>query len=281
METGQNFMTLKSNNSIQDILNKELSIQISLNGLSFCILNTETNTITTLKHIAVVKKQTPFELLDTLKHLFNTEQTLHEKFSKVTVIHVNELSTLVPKALFNENAIADYLKLNTKILKTDFITFDELLINDSVNVYIPYININNYIYDTFGSFEYKHFSSVLIEHILSIEKHSKTSKLYVNVAKTHFEIIAIDSGDLILYNTFNYNTEDDFIYYILFTIEQLNYNPELIDLIFIGDITKEHKLYDVVYKYIRNVSFGNRYDTYNYTELPSTSYSDFTLIKSL
>jgi len=274
-------MTLKNNNSIQDLSNKELSIQISLNGLSFCILNTDTNTITMLKNIAIVKKQTPSDLLDTLKHLFKTELSLHEEFNKVTVIHVNELSTLVPKALFNENAIADYLKLNTKILKNDFITFDELFINDSVNVYVPYININNYIYETFGSFEYKHFSSILIEQILSIEKHSKTAKLYINVSKTHFEIIAIDSGALILYNSFNYNTTEDFIYYILFTVEQLNYNPELIDLIFIGDISKEHELYKVVYKYIRNIGFGNRYDSYKYIESPNTSHSDFTLIKSL
>lgn len=276
-------MTLKNNNSIQDLSNKVLSIQISLNGLSFCILNTETNTITTLKHTTVVKKQTPFELLDTLKHLFNTEPELHVTFNKVTVVHVNELSTLVPKALFNENAIADYLKLNTKILKTDFITFDELITNDCVNVYVPYININNYIYETFGSFEYKHFSTVLIEHILTIEKHSKTPKLYINVSKTHFEIIAIDSGELILYNTFEYNTIEDFIYYILFTVEQLSYNPETIDLIFIGDINKEQDLFEITYKYIRNVSFGNRFDSYNYTTLdkPKTSYSDFSLIKSL
>ena len=84
-------MTLKNNNSIQDLSNKVLSIQISLNGLSFCILNTENNTITSLKHTTVVKKQTPFELLDTLKHLFNTEPELHTTFKKVTLVHVNEL----------------------------------------------------------------------------------------------------------------------------------------------------------------------------------------------
>ncbi len=276
-------MTLKNNNSIQDLSNKVLSIQISLNGLSFCILNIETNTITALKHTSVVKKQTPFELLDTLKHLFNTEPELHATFNKVIVVHVNELSTLVPKPLFNETIIADYLKLNTKILNTDFITFDELVASDSVNVYVPYININNYIYDTFGDFEYKHFSTILIEQILTLEKHSNTPKLYVNVSKTHFEIIAVDSGALILYNTFEYNTVEDFIYYILFTVEQLSYNPESIDLIFIGDIDKEQDIFEITYKYIRNVSFGNRFDSYNYTTLekPKTSYSDFSLIKSL
>lgn len=273
-------MTQKSK-GIQVINNKELSIQISLNGLSFCVLNTETNTITSLQHFPVNKKQTPYELLDAVKHVFNTEDELDKAFNKVTVIHINELSTIVPKPLFNEDSLADYLKLNSKILKTDYITYDEITINDSMNVYVPYVNVNNFIYDKFGSFTFKHFSTLLIESILNIEKHSDSPKLYVNVSKTHFEIVAIKESKLLLYNSFEYNTEKDFIYYLLYTVEQLNFNPETIQVVLIGSLTKESALYKMAYKYIRNVSFGNRFDTYNYTETPASSYSDFTLIKSL
>ncbi len=273
-------MTLK-NNSIQDLSNLELSIQLSLNGLSFCILNSETNTIDTLKHFELEKRQTPFELLDTLKHFLNTESITEPTYDKVTVVHVNELSTLVPKALFDENTIADYLKLNAKILKTDFITFDDIAINDTVNIYVPYVNINNHIYEVFGSFTYKHFSTILIEQLLKIEKHSNDSKLYVNVFKAHFEIIAIDKGKLLLYNSFTYNTAEDFIYYVLFTIEQLQFNPETIPLILLGAIRKDDALYDILYKYIRDVGFGNRFDSYSFTEKPEGNHSDFTLIKSL
>ncbi len=271
----------RKNNSIQDLSNLELSIQLSLNGLSFCILNSDTNTIGSLKHFELEKRQTPFELLDTLKHIFNTESITGHAYDKVTLVYVNELSTLVPKALFNENAMADYLKLNAKILKTDFITFDDIAINDTVNVYVPYVNINNYIYEVFGCFTYKHFSTILIEQLLKVEKHSNDSKLYVNVFKTHFEIVAIDKGSLLLYNSFTYNTPEDFIYYVLFTIEQLQFNPETIPLILLGNIQKDDVLYGILYRYIRDVGFGNRFDSYSYTEELKGNHSDFTLIKSL
>ncbi|WAC02836.1 DUF3822 family protein [Lacinutrix neustonica] len=223
MATGQNYMTQSKIET--KIHHKELSIQVSLNGLSFCVLNTETKTISHLKTFLNSKKKNPLELLDQLKHVFNTETILHEVFNTVTVIHVNELSALVPKALFNKDIIADYLKLNTKILKTDFITYDTITLNDSVNVYVPYVNANNFIYDHFGDFTFKHYSTVLIESILRTEKHAIESKLYVHVNPSHFEIVAIKDGQLTLYNTFEYETPEDFIYYILFTIEQLSLNP--------------------------------------------------------
>lgn len=273
-------MTQK-NNKIQNLTNQELSIQISLNGLSFCILNSAIHTITTIHRSVFDKKLTPYELLDRLKHLFNTEDLLASSFDKVNVIHVNELSTLVPKPLFQEEAIADYLKLNAKILKTDLVTFDHLEINDCVNVYVPYVNINNYLYDKFGSFNYKHYSTVLIEQLLKFEKHAKGPKLYVHVAKHHFEIVSIENGSLLLYNSFEYNTAEDFIYYILFTIEQLELNPEHVPLVLLGAVTEGDHLYNMAYTYIRNLSFGSRFDTYKFSEATTSLYSDFTLLKSI
>jgi len=257
-----------------------LSIQVSLNGLSFCVLNTHSNTITYLKVIVKDKKQTPEAILDSLKHVFNTEAIFANNFDKLTVIHVNELSTLVPKPMFDEEAIADYLKLNAKILKTDFITHDEITINDSMNVYVPYANINNFIYDQFGDFTYKHYSTVLIETILTAEKHSNEPKLFAHINRSHFEIIAIKDGELNLYNTFNYNTAEDFIYYILFTAEQLNLNPETIKLVLLGAVAERDELYKIAYKYIRNVSFGKNHTAYTFDDQSMVNQNHFTLLNS-
>jgi len=279
MEIGQKLMEIANNTHNKETY-LDLSIQINLNGLSFCILNTDSNTITYLRHFNEDKKLSPFEILDLLKTLFDKEKELQQDFKNVHVIYVNELATLVSKDLFNEDLLADYLKFNCKILKSDFIAYDTLEINESVNVYVPYVNINNYIYDTFGSFTYNHFSSILIEKILQIEKHASDSKLYIHVSKDHFEIVVTNKGKLILYNTFSYSSKEDFIYYILFTTEQLNLNPEKIQLIFLGDIDKASNLYSITYKYIRHISFGKRTSSYNYTTETKSNYSDFVLTQS-
>ncbi|WP_290699257.1 DUF3822 family protein [Lacinutrix sp.] len=266
------------NNNIKHTTHKALSIQISLNGLSFYILNTQDNLADKIEHVTFAKKVTPFELLDAVKHAFNTEEWLKGNFDTVLVIHINELATLVPKPLFNEDAIADYLKLNSKILKTDFITFDDISVNDTVNVYVPYVNVNNYIYERFGDFTYKHYSTVLIEAILAQEKHVNENKLYIHVNNTHFEIIVTNNGTLALYNTFEYQTAEDFIYYVLFTAEQLNLNPEVIETVLLGAISKDDALYNILYKYIRHISFGSRKDNFSITKETINKHSHFTLL---
>lgn len=279
VETGQKHMATSSK-ILNKLTNPELSIQISLSGLSFCVLEKEKKTITFLKHVHFEKKINPHDLLDKLKHFFNTENALQSNFSNVYVIHVNEVFTLVPKPFFSEDTLADYLKFNSKILKSDFIAFDDIEINDSVNVYVPYVNINNFIYDRFGAFTFKHFSTILIEQILLFEKNAESLKVYAHINPKHFEIIVVEKGKLILFNSFDYSSVEDFIYYILFTSEQLQLNPETLELICLGDITKDDELYTIAYKYIRNVSIGNRHDHYKYTQQPYSNHSNFTLIKS-
>lgn len=124
-------------------------------------------------------------MLDRVLKCFDSEKILQNTFDTVHVIHENELSALVPKPLFNEEHLADYLKFNSKILNTDYFSYDHITANDCVNVYVPYVNINNHLYERFGEFEFRHFSTILIESIMGLEKHSSVPKMYVNVSESH------------------------------------------------------------------------------------------------
>lgn len=259
----------------------ELSIQISLSGLSFCILNSFTKHVEILKHIDFNKHETPHALLEHVKSIFKNEKCLQQEFNEILIIHNNELSTLVPSPLFNKNHLADYLKYNSKILKSDFITFDEIEMNDSVNVYIPYVNINNYIYEQFGEFTFKHISTILIESILLIEKNAFEPKLYVHVGARNLEILSISSsGALQFYNSFEYSSDEDFIYYLLFTLEQLKLNPETISLVFVGDIQENSDLYQMAYRYIRHISFGEYINNITFNKRPKTLHKEFVILNS-
>ncbi len=269
-------------NKIKKISNLKLSIQVSLSGLSFCILNIETNTLEYLKIFHFERKLNPNEVLIELQQYFDSEKELTQPFSEILVIHKNELSTIVPAALFKEDNLADYLKFNNKILSTDYISFDKIDLNDSFNVYIPFMNINNYLYDRFGEFTYKHFSTILIEQVLNAEKNAEKPKMYVNVSIDNFEIVVVENGNLKLFNSFEYKTKEDFIYYILFTAEQLNLNPETFELIFTDNIDSKDELYTITFKYVRFVFFSKRLDSYKYSNQaqPVNNHSQFVILNS-
>ena len=251
METGRK--TIQKSSNIDKKFNNELSIQASLNGLSFCIVDKFINSPIYYNHIPFNKKQTPDKILDILKVELSNEAIYDKDFHSVRVIHDNELSTVVPKPLFNEELIADYLKFNSRILRTDYITFYEIALSDNVNVYIPYININNYIYEKFGEFVYHHFSTILLEKLLATHKNSTGALMFAHISvNRHFEIIVIDEGKLKLYNSFEYASKEDFIYYILFVAEQLELNPEEFELQLIGNSDGHSELYKIAYTYVRN-----------------------------
>ena len=257
--------------------NLVLSIQVGLNGLSFLVLDLFTKKVELIRDIKFSEKITPQQLLKNLIEEFDNIDLLNENFNKIQVIHDNEVQTLVPSALFEEVNLSDYLKFNAKIFKNDFITYDAITNQEIMSVYVPYVNINNYIFEKFGSFEYKHSSTVIIDKILQIGKNIKEKLLYVNVEKSNIDIIVINSNSLLFYNKFKYITKEDFIYFILFTIEQLELNPEKINCKFMGSILTDDELFKIAYKYIRNVSIVS-YEKMNYFKDKNTEH--FTILNS-
>jgi len=234
---------------------KHLSIQVKLNGLSFCIFDSQSNTITHTTSLDFEHKLSPNDVLSKLKEELSTNTVFSEDFNTVQLIHFNELSTLVPKTMYNEAHHADYLKFNSKILKTDFIAADTLSSKAIINVYVPYMNINNYIFDTFGEFTYRHASTIFIDTILQLKTDNNNTIVYVNVENQAMQLAVVINAELQLYNFFEFTTPEDFIYYILFTLEQLQLDPETLQLYFSGSIEKNDTYFNIAYKYIRHVNF--------------------------
>ena len=255
METGQK--TIQKKTRIEKTSNIKLSIHISLNGLSFCIIDLISNEIDFLRTYSLSKNTTPKELLKTLKKGFKENNELSNSFSSVKIIHYNNLSTVVPEPLFDKNNALSYLKFNSKILQNDYAAYDEIFNNECVNVYIPYVNINNYIFKMFDSFVYNHYSSIILEKVKLNEKNTATPSLYLNINSNHMELIYFVKNKLIFYNRFDFSTKEDIIYYLLFTIDQLKLNPEEIPLVITGNISEDDDNYKIIYEYIRNVSTFN------------------------
>ena len=86
----------------------------------------------------------------------------------------------------------------------------------------------------------------------------------------------VEGKNLKFYNTFNHQAPEDFIYYLLFTCEQLQLNPETIEVVLIGEIEKKSALYSTTHKYIRNIKFGVRKTdadlSYQLQEIPKHFY---------
>lgn len=245
------------NTSVIDKMYRKLAIQVSLNGLSFATFDTLMNKPLQLRKIDLGKVNVTTKTEELFAAAFEEHPELRAGYDEVVIIHSNNLSTFVPAPLFDEEYLGSYLQFNTKVFETDFFAFDELGNYEMNNVYIPYVNLNNYFIDQYGTFDYKHANTILVNKLLDLSKNNEERKMFVHVSDNHFEIVVIQNQKLHLYNTFEYQTPEDFIYYILFTAEQLFLNPENFKLELLGKIAEGDALYDIAYKYVRNTSLFN------------------------
>ncbi len=282
--TGLQYMTKKQINNTAigaDTNFKKLSIQVSLNGLSFCVVDTISNKVIQSENILFKSELNPYSLLQELQPILEKHQIHKQEFSDVIVIHKNSLFSLVPTPLFNSNELESYLTFNTKILANDLLAYDEIDNQEIVTVYVPFMNVNNYIYDLFGEFTYKHHSTVMVHTLLNNLHSQKEETCYIHASEQQMDITVVTNKKLKLHNSFNFTTKEDFIYYILFTLEQLHLDPETVTLRLFGSIEEDDNLYSICYKYIKNVSLFIPNNPYHPIEESNSESIDFTVINAL
>ena len=202
------------------------------------------------------------EILSELKNILNEFNLLN--IIKVTLILNNKLSVLVPKDFFNEENCLDYLKFNSRLLKNDTASFDYIEEFEAHNVFITYGNVTNYLIEKFGSFEFFHYSTVLLKKLYSDTPKDKIARIYVNINKSYLNIIVFKGKELNYYNTFDYETKDDILYFILFVIEQNKLINNETKMKLIGEEKIIKNYYDYLSKFIKNLEMKNtEYDIEN------------------
>jgi hypothetical protein len=258
---------MSANTDITEKKYRKLVIQVSLNGFSYGCFDTLNNKILFVKEINFAKFPRANKVEDHYWKAFVDHHELTKSYDEVLVIHDNNLNTFVPKALFDEAYLGSYLQYNTKVFETDFFDFDEIANHEMNNVYIPYVNINNFLIDQYGPFTYKNSNSILVARLLELSKNIDSKRVFAHFSPTKFELVVVQNQNLILFNSFDYTTKEDFLYYLLFTAEQLGLNPETFRLQLLGDITEDSEYFQMAYKYVRNVSLVDISDFHQYSEL--------------
>lgn len=100
--------------------------------------------------------------------------------------------------------------------------------------------------------------------------------MFVNVYQNNFQLIVIENNQLLLSNHFNYQSKEDFAYYVLFVAEQLKMDANSFVLTLYGNIKEKDDVYQILYKYVRNVNIYTTLNTLldnNITTLPQAHFN--------
>ena len=253
-----------------------LTIQYSLDGLSFVIFDTEEQKFVSLKHYHFSEKDISLE--DIIKELQQKEGWNLDEFKNVKILIDNNLNTLVPKEYYHKESERDYLKLLD--INSDKINSDSMS-NGIYNIYPIPSDIDN-VLKLSDKIKIYHASSIKIESLIKeFSERIQGTRAFVNVKNNSYELTIIDDTKLIFHNYFSFNTKEDFLYFILFTFEQLKIDNETVALYFMGLVEEKSTIVELCSRYVRNIRFFNRDNNYNYAnELDSIPYYFYYILYS-
>ncbi len=242
--------------------NCHLLMQLAGNHFSYCLFD-----ITRNKFIALCdyRLTSPFQKEELASLVANDDLLSNKVYYKKSISIHSGNSALVPLPLYRKEDASSMLTLTSPVSTDDILCADQLKYTDTVHLYTVSKDVVDAITANLGSVNIIHSGTVLIESELLRNKNELDAGMMVNVHQHLLEIIITQGGNLIYYNSFTFHNSEDFIYYILFVMEQLKLNPEKTPLRFTGDIEKTSASYLITSKYVRNILFGERSDAYEFS----------------
>jgi len=285
METGASNILPKVNFSLSSLDNlltekHHLSVEIGLNNFSYCLFDTLTFTYTILKEFEFQAKDIK-ESCEKITSIIASENLLQKEFYSSSLAFNNLPSTLVPTPFYKEEKNREILAFNHEIYE-DILT-DKMHQIDAMNIYSVPTELLNLINKSFPNTQIKCNSSILIDQLLLQNEKTEKTIVYASIAKDLLEVCVLCENKLEFHNSFTADTKEDLLYFLLFSMEQLGLSAEKTELVLLDDILKSDEQYNLLYQYVRNISFGKRPKNLNFTkELESIkSHQYFCLFSQL
>jgi hypothetical protein len=224
-----------------------LSIQISLDGFSFAILDIPKGKYTVLKSTNFFLKR-PRLLFMNVRELISQEELLKLRYKSIEILYATENFTLVPQAFFHHVYADKYFGFNHEVEK-GYVSERTLLTKaEAWCIFTVPENLKDYLTLIFPKATIRHNLYSLVEKTLKENKNFPDRKqVHLNFFRTYFELIVLSGTKLMLCNQYNYSGDQDVIYYVLYVYDTLKLSPDLTELVFHGRLKQADPL-----KHLRN-----------------------------
>jgi hypothetical protein len=182
---------------------------------------------------------------------------------KVLAIQTNACA-LTPDPLFSRENMRDGLSLVSRLKHSDIVYSDFLPIANTHLTYSIPFEFNSAISTYFSGASLVNALSSFIEIHLMNNKHRQYPAVMVNVRKHTMDVVVCKGNELLFCNSFEHQTGEDFIYYLLYVMEQLQLNPDVHQVIVFGEIERNSSAWLIAQKYIRYLMLGDKPENFEY-----------------
>jgi hypothetical protein len=234
----------------------QLRIQLSEQELAISVFDPVQSTFPLIERYVFQKGYTGLKPQEAFARILQTHSLTRLPFKEVECLIVSHVTTLVPGVLFDGAEVTNYLGLSHEVASNPVISWDRFSIQDIYLVYewpLPWKQLLNSL---FPEWTQHHYGYYLIRELLLIN-HSE-STVYVHVQDYRMDVIVIRDRKLVFFNSFSFQSPEDFIYFVLLVYDRHDLNRNEHPLRLLGEIDRGSAIYEMCYRYIRDVGFTSR-----------------------
>lgn len=217
---------------------EHLSILISQDGFSFSKHQPESKYVSTFGHEEFNHIQQDDVLLDLVEKAIDHHQLTSDSYQSVVVYFQTPKYVLCPHDLYKEEQTREIFTLTQSLEELEEI---RTLHNPSLNLHVIFTmptELVTYLKRLFPSGEI--YPSVW-SHLKYA--HDDNSFVHIHVGTKHFDMMVVQNRRLKHLNTFYYQVNNDFLYFILNTLKQLDIESKSIPIYAQGDISRFNQKY--------------------------------------
>lgn len=241
--------------------NYELSVQMSSDDISFCILDTLRNKFVMLRSYEPEDNSRfdPYRLSEIIKK----DDFLTKKFRKTSIITPTSRSTLVPGPLYEDSRNEEYLDFNQKKNDREKVLIDKMKNADIYNIFSLQEGIADLIGGLFPEANIMHSLKPLFQYI-NFNKRSTGNNIHIHFEKEYFYAVIFDPNELRFCNTFYFRSRSDIEYYVLYVLKKMNIRQD--ETVYLSGKTREKEaLVQGFSAYLNDVRFALPQGNYTFS----------------
>jgi hypothetical protein len=247
-----------------------LSVRIAADGVSFCLADPDRNTYTQLASfeyrgysgIRRLEKEIVEEMFE---NVVSIHSWLKGKFATVNILFEDARFTLLPLPLFDRNNYKSIYAFNFTNTIGEEVLYTAMPVSDAVLIY----GVPNGLVESFKkrypivNFYHSNFP-LLTAFINKYRNTDNQGSVLANFRNGAMDILILNERKLQLMNSFSCKSDEDYLYFLIFAIEQMGLNPETVELHLSGMLELDSSLHILINKYVRNVRLMQRNDDFRY-----------------
>ncbi|MFN2379445.1 MAG: DUF3822 family protein [Bacteroidales bacterium] len=238
---------------INSTQNYEISIQVGLDGFSFCLLDILRDRFVMLRDYRLGGKglSEPSAIME----IINNDEFLAREYRRYRMVFATERSTLVPATFFDPALKDHFFTLNYNPDEKNTVVNNKISQPDSFLLFDINRKILNAMVGAFPEASVSSHIRPLLYSSFAGASGKQSNHIRLHIEDTFFNLIIISGGKLKFFNSFSYRNATDLLYFTMKVLDQHNIGSgEEISLS--GNLEYGDELYNALRKYVKELKFA-------------------------